>query len=270
MLDCHRVSNVLISSYFMLLNIMNYHWPRWLAMIWPLSDPPQHFTLKYRSIWRFPKMGVPGVPLNHPFIDGLSIINHPFGDILHLWKPSYHHLCSYQEKFLGFPKFEDVCGLLKSSETPSFVVNLITTSTSEPWNFLRIVRRIIPRRSLLSVNYYIIFPDKVWIFNDFHFGLSETWCDIRRYSLHWPFSLGMMDLFPLAFLRLISVDSSVNLRITRRSPIPLHNGRGKTGCNVRLEGFCQNLMIFCDIFWDTSKKSTKELGDSFGIPSGYD
>ena len=58
MLDCHRVSNVLVSSYFMLLNIMNYHWPRWLAMIWPFSDPPQHFTLKYRSIWKFPKMGV--------------------------------------------------------------------------------------------------------------------------------------------------------------------------------------------------------------------
>ena len=75
-----------------------------------------------------------GLPLNHPFIDRFSIINHPIEDILHLWKPSYHHLCSYQERFLGFPKFVNVCGLLKSSETPSFVVNLITTSTTEPWN----------------------------------------------------------------------------------------------------------------------------------------
>ena len=35
-------------------------------------------------MWRFPKVGV---PLNHPFIDRFSIINHPAIGYLHLWKP---------------------------------------------------------------------------------------------------------------------------------------------------------------------------------------
>jgi hypothetical protein len=35
-------------------------------------------------MWRFPKVGV---PLNHPFIDRFSIINHPSIGYLHLWKP---------------------------------------------------------------------------------------------------------------------------------------------------------------------------------------
>ena len=29
------------------------------------------------------------VPLNHPFIDGFPIINHPFLGISHLWNPPY-------------------------------------------------------------------------------------------------------------------------------------------------------------------------------------
>ena len=33
-----------------------------------------------------------GTPSHHPFIDGFSIINHPFFGVPHLWKPSY--ICS--------------------------------------------------------------------------------------------------------------------------------------------------------------------------------
>ena len=31
-----------------------------------------------------------GVPANHPFLDGFSIINHPAIGYPHLWKPRYN------------------------------------------------------------------------------------------------------------------------------------------------------------------------------------
>ena len=40
----------------------------------------------YCNIWKFPKIGAPP---NYPFIDGLSLINHPAIGYPHLWKPPY-------------------------------------------------------------------------------------------------------------------------------------------------------------------------------------
>ena len=39
--------------------------------------------------WRFPKISKMGVLLNHPFIDGFSLINHPAIGCPDLWKPPH-------------------------------------------------------------------------------------------------------------------------------------------------------------------------------------
>ena len=66
-----------------------------------LIDPFQ----KYIIIWRFPEMGV---PLNHPFIDACSIIDHPFWDT-----PMY-----------GNPLISSTC--------PIYYISLVATQTSSP------------------------------------------------------------------------------------------------------------------------------------------
>ena len=47
-------------------------------------------TINGLLIWRFPEIGVPP---NHPFIDGFSLVNHykpsSYWGIFHLWKPPY-------------------------------------------------------------------------------------------------------------------------------------------------------------------------------------
>ena len=54
-------------------------------------------------IWKFPKMGV---PLNHPFSMGFSLINQPFLGTPHLWKPPYERICETMWNHLKPPKPE--------------------------------------------------------------------------------------------------------------------------------------------------------------------
>ena len=173
----------------------------------------------------------------------------------------YHHLnlCSYQERFLGFLKFEAVSGLLKSSETPSFVVNLITTSTTEPWNNADSKENYPKKKPSFS---------KLLLFSQIKFGFSMIFIlDCLKHDVisevFPPLSIFTVDDGSLTsiFAADLSVDSSANLRITRRSSAK-HNGRGKTGCNVRLEGFCQNLMILWHFFGEQWKIQVS-VGSSF-------
>ena len=57
------------------------------------SRPELHLSDTLGLIWRFPEIRVPP---DHPFIDGFSIINHPFWGTSVCGKPHIRHVCSWK------------------------------------------------------------------------------------------------------------------------------------------------------------------------------